>query len=255
MLLQAPPAVRRDCLEVGGVRGHVVLPPVVGPRTQLVVVLHGVLRNAVVYAERWAPVALRGDRVVLAPEFDMRRWPGARGYNLGNLNGSGPSAFAALEELCSAVQDRLGLVDRRYVLFGHSAGAQVVHRFVLLQPGAPVRLAIAAGAGWYTAPDLGLRWPYGLAHDRLGLGLDDVVRWARAPVVLLRGALDVHPDGNLRVTPEALAQGPHRYARAGWMDEQMRRVDPLTAWRLVDVPAVGHDDAAMARAAWPLLDA
>jgi hypothetical protein len=39
------------------------------------------------------------------------------------------------------------------------------------------------------------------------------------------------------------------------MDEQMRRVDPLTAWRLVDVPAVGHDDAAMARAAWPLLDA
>jgi poly(3-hydroxybutyrate) depolymerase len=255
MLLQAPPRVRRDCVEVDGVRGHLVVPPVVGPRTQLVVVLHGVLRNGVVYAERWAPLALRGDRVVLAPEFDTLHWPGARGYNLGNLNGPGPSAFAVLETLCAAVQDRLGLVDRRLVLFGHSAGAQVVHRFVLLRPQAPVRLAIAAGAGWYTAPDLAVSWPYGLAHPRLRLGPADVERWARAPVVLMRGALDVHPDGNLRVTPEALAQGPHRYARAGWMHERIRRVDPRSPWRLVDVPGVGHDDAAMARAAWPLLDA
>jgi len=254
MLLAAPPRVRRDAVEVAGVRGHLGVPPVVGPRTELVVVLHGVLRNAVGYAERWAPVALRGDRVVLAPEFDTLRWPGSRGYNLGNVSGPGPSAFAVLEELCTAVQDRLGLAERRLVLFGHSAGAQVVHRFVLLRPRARVRLAIAAGAGWYTAPDLRVRWPYGLAHRSLGLGPADVARWARAPVVLMRGTLDVVPDGNLRATPEALAQGPHRYARAGWMHEQLRRIDPATRWRLVDVPGVGHDDAAMARAAWPLLD-
>jgi poly(3-hydroxybutyrate) depolymerase len=253
-VLQAPPTVRRDCIELDGVRGHLVVPPVVGPRSHLVVVLHGVLRNAVAYAERWAPLALRGDRIILAPEFDTLRWPGARGYNLGNLSGPGPSSFAVLEALCAAVQDRLGLVERRFVLFGHSAGAQVVHRFVLLRPAAPVRLAIAAGAGWYTAPDLTLRWPYGLAHARLHLGPDDLRRWAAAPVVLMRGALDVHPDGNLRMTPEALAQGANRYARAGWMHEQMRRVDPGSRWRLVDVPGVGHDDAAMARAAWPLLD-
>jgi poly(3-hydroxybutyrate) depolymerase len=254
-VLQAPPAVRRHSLELGGVRAHLVVPPIVGPRTRLVVVLHGVLRNGADYAERWAPIAAPGDHVVLAPEFDMARWPGARAYNLGNATGRGPSSFAALEVLCDAVRAQVGVADPRLILWGHSAGAQFVHRFMLFRPLAPVRLAIAASAGWYTAPDLGLSWPYGLAHRRLRFTEADVRRWASRPVVLMRGARDVFADGNLRTTPEAMRQGPHRHRRAGWMHEQVLRVDPASPWRLLDVPGVGHDDRLMARAAWPLIAA
>jgi pimeloyl-ACP methyl ester carboxylesterase len=253
-MLQAPPAVRRDCVDDGGVRGHLVLPAVIGPCTRLVVVMHGVLRNGVEYAERWAPVATRGDRVVLVPELDGWDWPGARAYNLGNATRRGPSAFAAVERLCGIVRERLGLADPGFVLWGHSAGAQFVHRFVLFRPDAQVRLAIAAGAGWYTAPDLETRWPYGLAHRRLSFTAGDVRRWAAAPVVLMRGTLDVQRDLHLRTSKRAMAQGPNRFDRAAWMHEQIHRFDPGSLWRLVDVPGVAHDDRLMARAAWPLLD-
>jgi pimeloyl-ACP methyl ester carboxylesterase len=253
--MEAPPVVRRDCVEAGGVRGHLVLPAVIGPRTRMVVVMHGVLRNGVEYAERWAPAATRGDRVLLVPELDRLRWPGARAYNLGNVLGSGPSSFAAVEELCRAVQERLGLGEPSFVVWGHSAGAQFVHRFVLFRPAAPVRLAIAAGAGWYTAPDLTARWPYGLSHPRLSFTADDVRRWAAAPVVLMRGTLDVERDLHLRATGRAMAQGANRFERAAWMHAQIRRIDAASPWRLVDVADVGHDDRLMARAAWPLLDA
>jgi hypothetical protein len=252
--LQTPPAVRRDALEVGGVRGHLVLPPLVGPSTLLVVVLHGVLRNAFDYAEHWAPLAARGRHAILAPEFDHRRWPGARSYNLGNVLEEGRSAFAVLDELCAAARRHLRLADPGFALWGHSAGAQVVHRFMLFRPHAPVRLAMVAGAGWYTAPDLATPWPYGLAHPRLRFTLRDLLRWTSRPVVLMRGTLDVHRDGNLRATPQALVQGPDRYRRAGWMHTEIQRVDPRSGWRLIDVPGVGHDDRLMARAAWPLLD-
>jgi poly(3-hydroxybutyrate) depolymerase len=253
-VLQAPPVVWRNCVEVHGTRGHVVLPPIVGPRTRLVVVMHGVLRNGVEYAEHWAPAAARGDRVVLVPEFDARRWPGSRRYNLGNATGSGPSAFAVVEELCRVVRERLGLVEDGFAIWGHSAGAQFVHRFVLFRPAAPVRVAIVAGAGWYTAPDLSARWPYGLAHRRLSFTPEDVRTWAARPVVLMRGTLDVRRDLHLRTTPEAMAQGPNRFQRAAWMHAHIHRVEPHSGWRLVDVPGMGHDDRLMARAAWPLLD-
>src|SRR5919198_5914292 len=152
---------------------HVVAPEVVAPGARLTVVMHGILRNGAEYAQRWAPLAARGDRVVLAPEFDAVRWPGARSYNLGNvftggqLNPVSRWAFTVLEGLCEHVRARLGLREEAYDLFGHSAGARFVHRFLLFCGHAPVRRAIAAGAGWYTVPDRDRPWPAGLRHPQL----------------------------------------------------------------------------------------
>jgi hypothetical protein len=225
----------------------------------LTVVMHGVLRNGAEYARRWAPFAARGDRVVLAPEFDALRWRGARGYNLGNvvdgraLNPPARWAFTVLEGVIGAARERFAVPDGELDIFGHSAGAQFVHRFLLFRPDAPVRRAIAAGAGWYTAPDLSAPWPYGLKHPALSFTDADLARYAARDVVLLRGGADVHRDANLRTSEQALAQGANRYERAAWMLEQVRRIDPGSPWRLIDVPGVGHDDTAVAPTAWDLL--
>jgi hypothetical protein len=262
--LQRSPRLRSFPVRVGDappVWCHVVAPELVTSGARLTVVMHGVLRNGAEYARRWAPFAARGDRVVLAPEFDALRWPGARGYNLGNvldgraLNPPAQWAFTVLEGLCDAVRERFALRDGELDMFGHSAGAQFVHRFLFFRPDVPVRRAIAAGAGWYTAPDRSVPWPYGLQHPALSFTGADLARYAARDVVLLRGGTDVHYDSNLRTSAEALAQGANRYERAAWMLEQVRRVNPASPWRLIDVPGVGHDDTRIAPTAWELLAA
>ncbi len=54
-----------------------------------------------------------------------------------------------------------------YILFGHSAGAQFVHRMVLALPEARFRLAVIGNAGFYTLPTDagpagGFQFPYSL---------------------------------------------------------------------------------------------
>lgn len=239
---------------------HVVAPPVTGPGTRVTIVLHGTERNAEEYSAQWAEWAARHDRVVLAPRFDRASWPGAHGYVLGGVLDPGDAprprasrSFTALTELHHQARERFGLADERFDVWGHSAGAQFVHRYLLFEPAAPVRTAIAANAGWYTLPDLHLPFPYGLAHPALHLTAADVAAWVRRPLVLMRGAADVHRDEHLRITCAADTQGSHRFARAATMYRAGHAAAHGCRWRLLDVPGAAHDFAAMAPAAQELL--
>lgn len=242
------------------VRVFAYVPPALSRRTRLLVVMHGRLRNAGDYLGAWAAWAARSDHVVLAPCFDRHGWPGVRGYNLGNVlsrrNGrsavvpSGRWAFTVVETLVAHVRLQLELADDRFALWGHSAGGQFVHRFLLFRPRAKIRLAVAAGCGWYTAPDPAATFPYGTAHAALPIG--DLRAYVAQPLVLMRGGDDTARDTGLRVTRRADAQGPNRHARAAFMLAAAKRLDAGTRWRLVDVPGVGHDAARMAAAAQAL---
>jgi len=52
----------------------------------------------------------------------------------------------------------------QFSMFGHSAGAQFVHRYITFMPQGHLRAAVAANSGWYTLPDQTLKLPYGLKH-------------------------------------------------------------------------------------------
>jgi pimeloyl-ACP methyl ester carboxylesterase len=233
------------------VRVWLATPPSLGPRTRLVVVMHGVRRNADEYVARWADWAARTDHVVAAPHFDSERWGGANGYNLGNvLTGKGGSAalnpvgrwsFTVVDEIQTGIRRRLGLADERFVLWGHSAGAQFAHRFPLFRPQAKLRAVLVAGGGWFMLPDPNIDFPYGPRHPLLGFSRRDLRDWTRRPLVLMRGALDLERDPDLRTTPEAEAQGATRFERAGRMLERAQALDSDCRWRLVDVPGVDHD--------------
>jgi hypothetical protein len=56
-------------------------------------------------------------------------------------------------------------------------------------------------------------------------------------------------DPDLRRTAGAEAQGADRFERAGRFVARAREIDSHCAWKLVDVPGVGHDWAEMALAA------
>lgn len=238
---------------------YVSVPPVLTSRTGVTVVMHGRARNAAEYLEPWIPWAARAEQIVLAPCFDHAGWPGSSGYNLGNVfsgsNGRGERlpesdwSFTIVEALHRYVREGFGLEDEGFALWGHSAGGQFVHRFLLFKPQARVRSAIASGCGWFTVPDLHLDFPYGLRHPLLSFAAADVRAYVARPLVIMRGTLDTIRDDDLRIARGADAQGADRYARAAHMHRIGRAIDPGSPWRLVDVPGVGHDGARMALAA------
>ena len=216
--------------------------------------MHGANRNADDYRDNWIALAEHYGLRVYAPEFTQDAFPGAASYNLGGVGRDGPSSYAAIEPLFTAITQR-GAASG-YVLFGHSAGAQFVHRALLFEDLPHLLTAYSANAGWYTLPDRNETWPYGLS----GIDIDEgrIGAWLERPMTLLLGEGDIDPgDPNLRRTPEALAQGPHRLARghyffdhAGWQAQE-RGVS--LGWRVVTVPDVAHDNAGMARTAASLI--
>lgn len=238
-------------------------PKAVRANTPVVFVMHGVNRDADRYRDQWSALAREHDFILVVPEFGEKDFPGATGYNQGYVvdrNGKprprSQWSFRALEPLFDAVRARTGTQVDRYELYGHSAGAQFVHRYVLFMPEARLGQAVSANAGWYTLPSLDVDYPYGLRHS--GLSAADLQRALTQPLTVLLGTADNDPGHpNLRRTPEALAQGPHRLARGEHFVEQARQAAAGSgvdlAWQLRYVEGVSHDNGAMAPAAAKLL--
>ncbi len=229
----------------------------------VVIVMHGVKRNADVYRDQWHELAGRHGFLLAVPRFTQAEFPGADGYNLGNtMDSSGQPnppetwSFAVLEPLFEALRERYGLTTERYSLYGHSAGGQYVHRFLLHNPAARVCSYVPANAGWYTMPDFRQHFPYGLNGSRVSR--EQLQAALQLPVTLLLGDRDIDSnDPNLRHTPEADAQGLTRLARGFSFFESARvaanEYDVPFNWHIATVRGVNHDNSRMAPAAIPHL--
>lgn len=113
---------------------------------------------------------------VLVPEFDTEAFPDAYAYNYGNVRLSPPSAtvlprdlwnFGIIDRLFQHVRTMMPCDRDGFSLFGLSAGAQYVFRYLALTQASSVHLAIAANCGWYmcrTEPRLSGR--YGWSRSR-----------------------------------------------------------------------------------------
>jgi poly(3-hydroxybutyrate) depolymerase len=230
----------------------------------VVFVMHGKDRNGRDYRDDWIPYAEEKGVLLLAPEFSQWDYPGSSGYNLGNMftvtgekNSKALWSFTAVEEIFDFVRTITHSRVEQYSIYGHSAGAQFVHRLLMFCPEARVKKAIAANAGWYTTPTDDNLYPYGLK----GSGVADSCTSSafRRRLTILLGADDTNPFHNgLRKTREAMAQGIHRLARGCSFYETARKESveqqvPLL-WQLQIIPGVGHSNSAMASYAAKLLD-
>lgn len=241
------------------------VPDPVTPDAPIVIVMHGASRDLERYYGDWRTEGEKHGFIVVVPWFNADAFPTSWRYNLGwmfdpDTGEARPQeewTFAAIEPLFDDVVARVGGRQAHYTLFGHSAGSQFVHRFLYFVPDARVKRAIAANAGWYTMPDFGVDWPYGLRGS--GADAARLGDYLRRDLVVLLGDADVlREDNNLRKTPEAELQGPHRYARGHTFFRVAKaRAAELGVdfgWRLQEVAGAGHSNALMTPDAATLVD-
>lgn len=247
------------------VRVYAVVPSSLSSTTRVLMAMHGNSRTASGYADIWRSWATQNDYIVLCPYYDLQNWPTTGMYQMGNVfSGDDCGGTRNPEErwtftidlgIHQRVREEFALTDHRFDMWGFSGGGQHVHRFMVFKPDAPVRLAIAAGSGWYTAPDLNIDCPYGLDDPLLGFTQQDLLNWTNRDMIIMAGTLDTLRDNDLRITARADAQGRNRYERAAYMWSKGFALNPLTRWRPIDVPGVGHEAKPMAQAAQSFLQA
>lgn len=229
------------------------------PENPVVFIQHGMGRNGDEYRDYWVPAADRHGLLLVAPTFGLADWPTAAEYNNGMpLDAAGRKrprdawAFASLPRILAALR-AAGVTSRAQAhLFGHSAGSQFVHRLLSTQPPGPFAPVVVANAGWYTLPTLDRPYPEGLGG--LGLTRADLVALLAFPLLILAGEGDTATAGpSLPMQVEAMQQGPHRFARAkhylAFARAEAAQLGIDCAWRLQQVPLIGHDGAAMSRVA------
>jgi hypothetical protein len=264
----------------------------------VVVMVHGVRRDADHYYETAAgvlwqdPDALQ-DTLVLAPRFvstvdrgfaGMPAWQRGRwidGEESAKVAGrAGPvGSFDVLDDLLRRLADRREMPDLQdIVLAGHSAGAQLIQRYAVLNDidetlrarGVAVRYVVAnpssylyfttdrprgdGGFGPYNrgnCPDFN-DYRYGVDHPPRGVHVPDPARlasrYARRQVTYLLGDADNNPEHRLldkRCAAEA--QGATRLARGrgylryeAWLPALKGSVH-----RAYEVIGVGHDQRGM----------
>lgn len=236
---------------------HLYRPAAWRPGGRVVAVMHGVRRNAETYRDNWAPHAEAHGFLLICPEFSEARFPGNRFYNFGNARA--PQAewsFFALDRAVATALRAAEAPATPFALYGHSAGAQFVHRYLLLTGAPLVSRLVSANAGWYTWPDFGIAFPYGLgdcAATEAGL------RGALSrPVTILLGEADVDPHHPaLRRDAASDRQGTTRFERGQAFFAAARaaagRAGIPFGWTLRRVPGIGHSDAGMAGPAAEIL--
>ena len=222
------------------------LPENVRPDTPILIVMHGVKRDADRYRDEWMPHAKQYGFILAAPEFSLKDFPGDEGYTLGGEKAG--SSFTFIEPVFEAVKKATGNTSESYYLYGHSAGAQFVHRFLYFVPDARVAKAVAANAGWWTMPDREVDFPYGLRKSKIDTAA--LKTMLQRPLVVLLGTEDTDPNHpQLRRTAEAEAQGPHRFARGHTFFATGQRaaqsLGVTLGWQLATAPGIAHHDKGM----------
>jgi pimeloyl-ACP methyl ester carboxylesterase len=261
------------------------------------IVIHGVLRNADVY-EHSGEEALSAaggtdaaQTLVITPQFlaveDVNAYalpPSTIRWTAGGWSGGDPavapapiSAFSVLDAIVERLADKHRFpAMREIVVFGHSAGGQLVHRYAVVGP-VPEALAPSpvhvhfivanpssylyfddkrpARSGAYAPPDAGAcpdynRWRYGFERVPPYVNQSAAAyeqRFISRDVTYLLGEKDVDPnDHYLDKSCAGMAEGPYRHARGFAYVQYLKARHPSgTAQTIAEVPGVGHDGEKM----------
>ena len=234
----------------------------------LLIVFHGNGRDAMESRDAMIDLSESNDFILVVPEFSSTYYPGSDKYHMGNIfvDGDNPSeatlndesvwTFSVIEPIFDDFKSRTDLATNIYDVFGHSAGAQVAHRYFFFKPDARVNRVISASAGWYTMPYFEVDFPYGFGFAPISETVLKELFERRLTVIV--GANDTDPNSYaLRHTAQADEQGLNRVERANYFYNNSRQIaldyGVSFRWQFKAIANAGHDFGATSSTAVALL--
>jgi hypothetical protein len=223
--------------------------------------LHGAERNGREYLAAWAPKAREYGIIIIAPEFSETQFNTVQ-YNEGGaiegskLASSEKMTFALIDQIFDFTKTELKLTNSTYNIYGHSAGAQFVHRYLQFYQSPKLKKSVAANAGWYTFPDETIDYPYGI-KSLTSEPKDFRKKYYEKDLLVLLGTSDTLRTGDLRINEPADKQGRNRLQRGNnFFNYSKAKATSETSsynWKVDYAQGVGHDHTLMSAKAADLL--
>ena len=225
-----------------------ITPKKIDKDTELLFVMHGNDRNAKDYISAWIPHIKNKNIIVVAPRFDKRNY--RYFFLLESANSSGVINNNSNDYINSSISSfynffkiKFSLNTNKYMMFGHSAGAQFTHRYMLFSNDKRISNAVVANAGWYTFLN-GADFPYGINNSPIDITPSDIRWFMSNRSTLLIGGNDISLN-DVNSSRGAINQGRTRLDRANnyfnvMIDIADKENIPLR-WTYKVVDRVGHD--------------
>jgi poly(3-hydroxybutyrate) depolymerase len=220
----------------------------------LIMVFHGVLRNADEYRDDSVEMGDRFRAMIVAPLFDSDTFPKPM-YQFGGIvrNGQATPREEWTGQYVNRIAKNIRLRERRpdmpLYLIGHSGGGQfLVRTAAFVQTDA--RRIVAANPGTQLFPSLMAQFPFGFGGLPEELQTDQQLKtYLAQPLTIFLGTKDVERDEYLDVTPAADAQGKNRFERGQNAFATAKKLASDRGWdfgwKLVIADEIEHDHTKM----------
>ena len=221
-------------------------------------VFPGESRDADTHLQLFSSWANSKGVMIFALQYSTELYPTTTEYILGGMNTRQSSSgllpreqwnFNYVESLFQEIVRFTQGNQKTYDMWGHSAGAQFVHRYVTFMPDAHIGKAVACNSGWYTMPDLAIEFPYGL-QKVTGADSEMQQKSLSRKLYVYVGGADTSTAG-LNDNEGSRAQGKNRNERGRYYYQQSQQIAKQLGfsfgWTFAEVPGVGHDPSGMAQ--------
>lgn len=221
----------------------------------LILVFHGVLRNADEYRDHAVGLGDRFKALIAAPKFDSDRFPRTRYQSAGIIDTEGNTQPANqrtghfIPLIARQIQAKEKHENSPYFLIGHSAGGQFLARTSAFVDTGAKRI-VAANPGTHLFPVKDAGFPLGFGNLSPTAMTDDQLKhYLSQPLTFYLGTADIERDEYLDVTPESDRQGKSRFERGqnafGAGKQLAEERGWKFGWRMVFAEGVEHDHEKM----------
>ena len=233
------------------------LPKTIDNDTKVLFVVHGNTRNADDYLNSWIRLTKDKNIAIFAPHFKRSSFISFNTLQMSTSNGKIRTdtdlyLHNSIDTLFKYIKAKFKLNDKLYDIYGHSAGAQFVHRYLLMSDNPSVNKAVAANAGWYTFLN-GADFPYGVKNPPISLTDSNVKKFLSTNLYILIGTNDIDVDSSINKSKGAQKQGINRLQRAKnfftYTESIVEQNNLEFKWKYQAVPGAPHSNKVMSKAA------